>query len=128
MRESKTNVGRGRNERFRVAKTAPRSFAILAKFYDVCSRDVQSPGENASFRLSSSLYGVATSPMGRPQHRDRDERCRETRGRKKWADCQRNLCESENFETIVDSLAIGRCRLFDSSYNLNLYLQRSKFC
>lgn len=49
---------RERNERFRVAgvKTASRSSAILAKFYDVCSRDVQSLGEECKF--PPLLYGA----------------------------------------------------------------------
>lgn len=62
MRESKTNVATRpeRNQRFRVtsAKTAPRSSAILAKFYDVCSCDVQSPQGRMQVLVPVALYGA----------------------------------------------------------------------
>lgn len=45
------------------AKTASRSSAILAKFYDVCSRDVPSPGENASFRFPADPAVLQCSPL-----------------------------------------------------------------
>lgn len=69
MRESKTNAGRARRETsdFELPAQRRQSSAILAKFYDVCSRDVQSPRENASFHPSRSIWwqsDVAMSPMG----------------------------------------------------------------
>lgn len=70
MRESKTNAGPAREKRaissLAGAKTASRSSAILAKFYDVCSRDVPSPGENASFRFPATPAVLQCSPLPPP--------------------------------------------------------------